>query len=280
MTTCPGKPAELYALPYIEGSLPEFEVERFEEHFFDCPVCLSHLQALQAVGVALARQPAAQPLVARTGILHQWPARAFALGAIAAALIAAIVGYQTIVNRSSHPVVAKAPVKAPAPAPQHVASEKPNVLASQLADLALPAFVAPSLRGESEDPRFESGMKAYTKGNCRQAIADLTQVPPDDREGRASLFYSGVCQMHLGNMPAASVLLGKVAGAGDSPQQEAALYYLAQISLEGNDPVRAHRYLVHIVSLRGDLEHRARTEDRQVTELIARQSQTQNPVTR
>jgi anti-sigma factor RsiW len=39
MRACTGAPAELHALQYVEGTLPEFEVERFEEHYFDCPVC-------------------------------------------------------------------------------------------------------------------------------------------------------------------------------------------------------------------------------------------------
>ena len=43
-------------------------------------------------------------------------------------------------------------------------------------------------------------------------------------------FYSGVCQMKLNQLDAAAATLGQVAGKGDSPQQEAALYYLAQIA--------------------------------------------------
>jgi len=44
---------------------------------------------------------------------------------------------------------------------------------------------------------------------------------------------------------------------GDSPQQEAALYYLAQIALVHNDPTTARHYLARTIALRGDFERRA-----------------------
>jgi predicted Zn-dependent protease len=148
-----------------------------------------------------------------------------------------------------------------------------------LADLTLPAFLAPNLRGESLDARFEAGMKEYANGNCRSAITALAQFPAESVEARAAQFYSGACQMRLGDFASASGLLRKVADGGDSPQQEAALYYLAQIALAGNDPATAHAYLLRTISLRGDLEGRAREQDRQIAKLIGQERQTkgENP---
>jgi hypothetical protein len=100
----------------------------------------------------------------------------------------------------------------------------------------------------------------------------LAQVPAENSEARAAEFYSGACQMRLGDFATASGLLRKVADAGDSPQQEAALYDLAQIALAGNDPVTAHAYLLRTISLRGDLEGRAREQDGRITELVGQEN--------
>jgi tetratricopeptide (TPR) repeat protein len=131
---------------------------------------------------------------------------------------------------------------------------------SRLADLSLPAFQANNLRGSSVDTHFEAGMTAYATGNCAGAVKALTQVPAQDADARAATFYSGVCRMHMGDLPAASATLRKVAGAGDSAQQEAALYYLAQIALSANDAATARRYLSRTIALHGDFEHRASVE--------------------
>jgi hypothetical protein len=150
---------------------------------------------------------------------------------------------------------------------------------SQLADLALPPYLASNLRGESKDARFEAGMKEYANGNCRGALVALSQVPAESTEARAAKFYSGACQMRLGDFASATGVLRKIADAGDSPQQEAALYGLAQIALAGNYPATAHAYLLRTISLRGDLEQRAREQDRQIAKLIGqeRQAKGENP---
>jgi hypothetical protein len=54
--------------------------------------------------------------------------------------------------------------------------------------------------------------------------------------------------------------LRSVAEAGDSPQQEAALYYLAQIALAENDIPTARHNLSLVISIRGDFENRARAQ--------------------
>lgn len=61
-------------------------------------------------------------------------------------------------------------------------------------------------------------------------------------------------------MSSATGTLHAVAGAGDSPQQEAALYYLAQLALAREDGPAARKYLKQTIALRGDFEKRARAE--------------------
>jgi hypothetical protein len=285
MTICTGAPAKHNALQYVEGTLSESEVERFEEHFFDCPVCLAHLQAIQALGRELARQPVVPLREPKPKIRLGWPAWFWTAGAVAALLLASVLAYRSFESRPAQPTVSQSqPKSAPQPesaAPSAGSSTAPVHL-SELADLTLPAFIALSLRGESLDARFAAGMKEYANGNCRGAIAALSRVPAESAEKRAAEFYSGACQMRLGDFASATGVLRKVADAGDSPQQEAALYYLAQIALASNDPATTHAYLLRTISLHGDLEGRARDQDRRMAELIAQDqpAKRKNPETK
>jgi outer membrane PBP1 activator LpoA protein len=102
-------------------------------------------------------------------------------------------------------------------------------------------------------------------------VAALVQVPAQDKEERQAEFFSAACRMHQGELAAAGAGLRKVMDEGDSPQQESALYYLAQIALARNDPAGAHRYLLRTISLRGDLERRARLQDQKVLAVMDRE---------
>jgi hypothetical protein len=270
MKNCTGAPAERFAMNYLEGTLPENEAEAFEEHYFDCPVCLTQVQMLQSVGDELGRQPAAQPELAQPRRVFAWPARVWALGALAALLVVSVVGYRIFENGRVRPGFAnggQTPLKFTLPAqpapekPREAAAAQPStarVTASQLADLALPAFVAPNLRGSSDDSRFLEGMKAYSGGDCAGALTALARVPAAGPQALAARFYSGACQMHLGNLETAKADLRAVASAGDSPEQEAALYYLAQTALLGNDLPHARTWLDQTIALHGDFERRAK----------------------
>jgi len=298
MTTCVGQPAEKCALEYLEGTLPETEAERFEEHYFDCPACLDYVQTLQAVGRQLAEHPVAlAPPVENKRVLA-WPVRSWALGAVAAALlVAGFFVYRATLRPAPAPTVASsaapahgmapepapatAPVTAPitAPAPKAAAPAQPkpqpagHVGPAQLADLALPAFAAAHLRGESEDEHFEKGMTEYAHGQCSSALDDLAQVSPESRSRLAAQFYSGACQMHERDYYAAQATLQAVVDQGDSPQQEAALYYLAQVALARGDAPAAHGLLSRTIALNGDFEARARAEDSKLQALAASERQ-------
>jgi TolA-binding protein len=253
MTDCTGTLTDQYLERYIQGTLPEHEAQQFEEHYFECPNCLAQVEALQAVTRRLGTQPR---MPAKAPI--PWPVRVAALMAIAAMLVVGFITFRVKRASPAQQAVAAGPV-APAakPAPQ------PSLAAaavSRLADLTLPAFQARTLRGQNGDPNFDSGMKAYTSQDCPGAVKALAQVPSHDEDSLAARFFMGVCQMRDGDLGAASKSLGSVANAGDSPQQEAALYYLAQVALERNDADAARHYLARTVSLHGDFESRARAE--------------------
>jgi hypothetical protein len=277
MTACTGKPAERCALPYIEGDLPEPEAERFEEHYFHCAVCLRYLQTLQAAGKELARLPATafvEPAKPKSFLAR--PAVTWAMAAAAAILLFAAVFFNRALHSGSKPVEvahsAPSPVPEAAQSTQPAPQPAPRINAAQLADLSLPVFVAPNLREGGEDPQFEAGMKAYQQGDCRAAEAALAKVPAQSKEGRPAEFYGAACAMRLGDLKAAAAGMHNVETAGDSPQQESALFYEAQIALAGNNPAAAHRYLLETIALKGDLERRARSEDRKVRDLVNEQA--------
>jgi hypothetical protein len=191
-----------------------------------------------------------------------WPVRGSALAAMAAMLIIGFLGFRAL-YRPAGPSVAKV-LSAPASSSDNSSKSGASSLASsaisRLADLTLPAFQPPNLRGQSGDPHFSAGMKAYTRQDCRSAVEILSQVPAQDDDSLAAQFYVGVCQMQLGDLAGASSSLRGVDSAGDSAQQEAALYYLAQIALAHNDATTARHFLARTISLRGDFQVRARAE--------------------
>lgn len=274
MSHCAGTVAELSALAYVEGTLPENEAERFEEHYFECPGCLGYLQALQSVRAGLARQAAEPALAPEKPRLLAWRALPWAIGSAAAAAILLIAfAHRTIptkVGDSSVAQTAPSPAQpAPAVKPPQPAPESPkSATAAELADLQLPAFVAPSLRGSGGNAQFLNAMKAYSRGDCTAALPELAKVDPESRESQAAEFYAGACRLHLGELAAANASLLAVAGAGDSPQQEAAIYCLAQVALKRSDPAAAHKLLEQTIALKGDLENQATAEDRKVQQLL------------
>jgi TolA-binding protein len=271
MTNCIGAPARQWLEQYVEGTLPEDDAQNFENHYFDCPVCLRELQAIQAVQGALRQHPI--PVTQPRRVLDwpiSWPVMV-SFGALAAALILGFFAFRTM-SHMGQPAGNVAVTK-PAPAPQatqnptepNTAPAQPTVQIAELADLRLPSYHAPVLRGETENTAFENGMKQYVAGDCMGAAKTLSQVEQNGPDAVAARFYSGVCRMHAGDLPGAAAALRHVAAAGDSPYQESAFYYLAQIALAQSNAAEARRELNQVVSLRGDLEHQARRQLQQIS---------------
>jgi TolA-binding protein len=252
MTNCTGAPAEEMLEQYLQGTLPAQQLKEFEEHFFDCPVCLAKVEVLQAAKLELARHPVLIPTAPQV-----WSTRNFAYAAIAAVLVIGVVLYYVHGRRQESPPAA---IASKAPPAQTGESKTVSPALTQMADLVLPAYVAPNSRGLEDDSKFAAGMAAYASGNCAKAITMLSRVARNDENSLAANFYSGVCQMHNGDLAAASKSLHLVADHGDSPQQEAAIYYLAQIALASNDTASARHYLDLTISLHGDFQRRAQAE--------------------
>jgi anti-sigma factor RsiW len=257
MSNCTGRPADEWLEQYLQGTLPAHEQEQFEEHYFDCPVCLARVQALQAAQIQLGRHPVST-LIRKSPIA--WPIR---VTTIAAMLLIGFIGYRIVSHQASGPGTAANPTlpatQAATTAPQNsTPPASPNL--SQLADLTPPAYRPSNLRGTAEDSAFAAGMKAYSQGDCPRAVSSLSAVRAPDGDSLAASFYTGVCLMHEQKLSAAQDKLRQVAAAGDSPEQEAALYYLAQVELARNDTTAASRALGLTVALHGDFERRARIE--------------------
>ena len=259
MRTCDGKPAERYALAYFEGSLPEDETEAFEQHYFDCPVCAERLQTMRAASHVLAREPAVdiealrrKRFLGRRRFLD-WivPAPAWALAAAAVLLVLGIF----LFHRPATPPQPQLAQLTPPPAPLPVAAAP-----ARQADFVMPVFAAPELRAEREDPYFKAGRTAYAKGDYPGAIAKLRRVPGSAQESLAARFYIAACLMKQGDLDGAAAGFDRVARAGDSPQLESALYYLAQIALAQGKLGEACRRLNQTIALRGDLEAKARSQ--------------------
>jgi len=261
MTQCDGRPADRWLDSYLAGNLSEAEAECFEKHYFECSVCLAQVEALQAVALQLGARPRRElkaPIA--------WPMRLGSIGAIAALLVLGFFAMREW-HQPAQPQVAAGPATATPqaqPEQQKAPAAVAQLVVSRLADMTLPPYQASNLRGQSRDPNFDSGMKAYTGHDCPEAVRSLAQVQAQDQDSLTAQFYLGVCQMHEGKLAAASKTLNQVAGVADAPQQEAAMYYLAQIALLGKDVPVARRYLAHTVQLHGDFEARARAELTQI----------------
>jgi anti-sigma factor RsiW len=270
MNHCTGAPAEQWLERYIQGTLPDAESQQFEEHYFDCPVCLAQVEAMQAVRARLAELPASelpskQPLAKKRAPILAWPTAAAAVAALAASLLIVVLGERLLLPRILPPNVTiqtgpQSPTNPHPGANSQTSTTIPSTSVVQLADLTLPPFRAATLRGANEDSDFAAGMKDYSAGDCRAALTALSRASASGASALASKFYSGVCQMHLGDLPAAAATFQRVASAGDSPQQEAAFYYQAQIALARNDATSARQNLDRTLALHGDFEQRARRQ--------------------
>lgn len=247
MTNCAGSFAEERLEAYVAGTLPDAEAQAFEEHYFECTICLAQLQALQCVASGLRRSPLKAP--AR---VMAWPTVPGAFGAIAALLLITVIGYRSIAHR---PDVAAVPSVSTSPAQSASASAL-----TEVADLTLPPFEASNLRGEAANSNYRAGMKAYAAGDCSAAVGRLVRVPAGDADALSAQLYAGVCQLKLKDVAEAARTLAMVADKGDSPQQEAAVYYLAQTDVLRADPVSARRNLEAVIALHGDFESRAQAE--------------------
>src|SRR5579872_3901062 len=97
---------------YVLGDLSVSEVEEFERHFFDCPQCSEELRLLsvlqenaRAVFIEQSPGPRMDPEKQRvswwTGLASIWRQPWAVAPALAAVVLAVLVGYQTGLRRQS-----------------------------------------------------------------------------------------------------------------------------------------------------------------------------------
>jgi Putative zinc-finger len=295
MTRCIGSPAQEMAESYLAGELPETEADRFENHYIGCESCHEYLITLQEIRDALAREPIA--IVARTaepvaprrsfsGKILAFPVPLAVLASLAAALLVGVVlsGIQRstpMLQRgraaNSSVAAAKPENRIPgassdrAPAKRRVTSApvaQPALPDSQLATLAdvhLPGYEQPQLRGEEpangDHLEFSTGMQAYVEGDCDRAIESLAKVPATAADGVAGKLYSGLCQLKGRELESAQVSFGDVIAAGDTPELETAEYFQAQTLLLRGDAAGAKNWLNQTIALHGDYEDRAQKQE-------------------
>lgn len=265
MSTCTGAPATQFAEQYVTGILAEAEAIRFEDHFFECPICLKQVEAVQAMSAVVSREPVIRPKSAFERLV---PVGGFA--ALAAVLLLGFVGFRLWRHSAASTGTA---TQASANAVQPQTSEQKAGAAAQadlaqLADLKLPPFRGSTLRDETEDAGFERGMQAYATGDCPAAMEALSEVRAGSKRLLAAQFYTAACHMKSGDFVLAGREFEAIERTGEPTLQEAARYYLVQTALARNNAGRARRELERLVALHGDYEQRAR---RQLQAVVARQ---------
>jgi hypothetical protein len=296
MTQCIGSPAQEVAEQYLAGELPEPEAQRFEDHYFACDLCHEYLLTLREIRDGLAHEPITFSVPApvpvtrdqgRGGRLLMFPAQRMVWGSMAAALILGTVlvgirqsghlsplGHDGAGSTASAKPQAAVPNggeqnpsaegKAPTPSAGRDAPASQNIELASLADLRMPDYQQPQLRGaesaNGDEVEFSTAMRAYTQGNCPGALEHLAIVPATASYGVAAQLYSGLCQLKGRELEQAQASFEKVTAAGDTPQLEAAEYYLAQTRLLRGDAAGATNWLNKTIALRGDYEERAQKQ--------------------
>ena len=298
MTECIGSPAQEMAEQYLAGGLPESEAERFENHYFGCDECHGYVLALQEIRDGLAREPIAiapapvlVPVASRQtfrGRVLAFPVPMAVLGSIAAALI---FGYILVRVQRSEPILqpghsAKAAIAAAKRQPPVSSETQPktagasdalakseaksvseagNTELALLADMHLPGYQQPQLRGEEASAQalaaFSTGMQAYAKGDCEKTLQSLREVPGTSAKGVAARLYSGLCEFKGQQLDQAQADFAKVVAAGDTPQLETAEYFLAQSRLLRGDEAGAASWLNKTIALHGDYEEWAQKQE-------------------
>ena len=236
---------------YTLGQLDEEALEAFEDHYFGCAECLTRLETLQALPIALRRRARHGRSVAlRRQRLPAWVGVAASVAAVATAWL----GWRLATERPGG--------QASTPSTLAVLPRPVPTSARGLVEWALitpPRFQAPSLRGfRSESPEFEAAMDRYTQSDYAGAIAGLEEAVRRNPDDAAARFFLGACHLLSGRMPAGIVRLEEVVALGESPHLEEARLYLAKALVQEGRLDDAAAELRRVLELRGDFENEAR----------------------
>jgi TolA-binding protein len=245
---CPLRSGHDLAEAYVAGTLPEAEQDAFEQHYFACPACFSHVQILQDVRRNLeSLSPGA--LSQSAGRQAWWQAGPWAGLAVAAALIVAIGWWwrngppfdpqPTIARQEAPAAPAPAPATSPAPAPAappDAPIEAPTRAAQLrlLATIVPPRYVPLTVRGGDAPPRagsFDAAMTHYVAGRYGEAATALAALGAAQPNDPGIAFFEGVSALAVGRIEDAREGLTRAIAADVQPYEDEAHFYLAKVYL-------------------------------------------------
>ena len=232
------------ATTYAASRLAEAELEAFERHLFECPICVDEVERAIEIRSALAPRRSAAP--------PQWPW--FSALAAAAVLLAVGTGVWLRAPRPQAPNRPAAAADAVTPAPL----AGPSL--SQSAQIQAPAYRSRTLRGSEDQARsrFRAAMQAYQRAEYRAAIPGLEAAAQLDPEAPDIRFFLGICYLLTEQVDSAVDQFSKTVALGETPYLEAARFYLAKAYLKQGDVEKARLELQRVVGLEGDREEEAR----------------------
>ena len=254
--TCSEVEEHEIAESYLLGRLDAADRDAFEEHYFECAQCYSHLQALRSVQDALASVRAPAPRVRY--VPWAW------LAAAAAILVAVAAGIAWTLRTPGG--------NSPAPAETIGRSPGTPVRSPEVAVLAQvtpPPYEPRQFRSGGEREAFAAAMRQYMRRDYAGAIPGLERAMRDEPDAEDVRFYLGATLI-LQDRPAdgASVLRPLAVKAG-SLYAEEAQFLIAKAHLRMGDLEQAASALDATVKMHGDREAEAARLRRRVAELQA-----------
>ena len=244
---CPLRSGRDLAEAYVAGNLPEAEQDAFEQHYFACPACFSHVRILQDVRRSLETLSPGS-LSQPAGRQSPWTAGPWASLAVAAALILAVGWWwrsgppfdpAPTVARHDPPASAPAPVTPPTPAPAAPAEapvEAPTRAAQLrlLATIVPPRYVPLTVRGGDAPPAagsFDAAMTHYVAGRYGEAATALKRLGAAQPADPGIAFFEGVSALAVGRIEDAREGLTRAIALDVQPYEDEAHFYLAKVYL-------------------------------------------------
>jgi TolA-binding protein len=254
--TCSEVEEHEIAEAYLLGRLDAADRDAFEEHYFECGRCYSHLQALRSVRDALASVRAPAPLVRHV------PWRWFA--AAAAILVAIAAGVTWMLRTPGGNEMAPAEtVSRSAGTP----GRSPEV--ALLAEVTPPPYEPRQFRSGGEREAFTAAMRQYMRRDYAGAIPGLERAMTEEPDAEDVRFYLGASLILQGRPADGASVLRPLAVKAASPYAEEAQFLIAKASLRMGDLEQAAKALDATVKMHGDREGEASRLRLRVAELQA-----------
>jgi TolA-binding protein len=253
---CPLRSGQDLAEAYVAGTLPESEQTAFEQHFFTCQACLSHVALLQDVRDRLASVPS-RPKAHDP----RWKAAPWLGLALAAGLLAAFGWWWRDGDETPAPqqaavtAPASAPVETPTSAPAPTTAPTPvappatpapgrRELLGQLALVVPPRYVPLAVRGASAPAgTFDAAMEHYVAGRYAEAATALKTLSASHADDPGVQFFLGVSALATGRTAIGRQALERVVTLDVQPYADEAHFYLGKAAIASGDLAAATREL-------------------------------------